>query len=280
MGEGVRTLTGHPDRPNPFGGRVQVAQYAFDRPDELVRTLVGASTLYNTYWVRFEYGAVTFEQAIRNTLALFRAANEAGVHRVVHVSITNPSLGSRLPYFRGKALVERSLMESGLSYAIIRPSVIFGPEDILINNIAWLLREFPVFAIPGDGQYRVQPVYVEDVAALAVEAGHGATDVTLDAVGPEIFSYDVLVKVIAEAIGRRACVVRVQPAVALALATVFGQIVRDVVLTRDEIEGLMAGLLVSQGAPTGHTRFSEWIRENAATVGIRYASELKRHFRR
>lgn len=279
MGERVRTLTGHTNRPNPFQGQIEIAPFAFDDHAELVRALTGASTLYNTYWVRFEHGPVSFEKAVQNTLSLFRAAKEAGIRKVVHVSITNPSLDSPLPYFRGKALLERALAESGLSYAIIRPSVIFGREDILINNIAWLLRMFPVFAVPGDGQYRLQPVYAEDVAELAVNAGHQSADITVDAVGPETYDYEALVRLIADAIGRRVRIVRVPPALALMLSEMLGLIVRDVVLTRQEIGGLMADLLVSGGRPTGRTRFSEWLKEEATTLGIRYASELARHYR-
>lgn len=279
MGERVRTLTGHTNRPNPFQGQIEIAPFAFDDHAELVRALTGASTFYNTYWVRFEHGPVSFEKAVQNTLSLFRAAKEAGIRKVVHVSITNPSLDSPLPYFRGKALLERALAESGLSYAIIRPSVIFGREDILINNIAWLLRMFPVFAVPGDGQYRLQPVYAEDVAELAVNAGHQSADITVDAVGPETYDYEALVRLIADAIGRRVRIVRVPPALALMLSEMLGLIVRDVVLTRQEIGGLMADLLVSGGRPTGRTRFSEWLKEEATTLGIRYASELARHYR-
>jgi NADH dehydrogenase len=279
MGERVRTLTGHPNRPNPFHGQIEIAPFAFDDHAELVRALAGASTLYNTYWVRFEHGPVAFEKAVQNTLSLFRAAKEAGIRRVVHVSITNPRLDSPLSYFRGKAVLERALAESGLSYAIIRPSVIFGREDILINNIAWLLRKFPVFAVPGDGQYRLQPVYAEDVAEVAVKAGHESADITVDAVGPETYAYEALVRLIADAIGRRVRIVRVPPALALMLSAMLGLIVRDVVLTPQEIDGLMAGLLASGGPPTGRTRFSEWLKEEAATLGIRYASELARHYR-
>lgn len=280
MGERVRTLTGHPDRPNPFRGQIEIASLAFDRPAELVKTLRGASTLYNTYWVRFERGSVTFHGAVQNTLTLFHAAREAGVQRIVHVSITNPSLDSPLPYFRGKAILEEALKESSLSHAIIRPAVIFGREDILINNIAWLLRKFPILAIPGDGQYRLQPIYVEDMAEIAVNAGSEARNVALDAVGPEIYTYEALVSLIANVVGRRARLFRVSPTLVLVLARMVGVIVNDVVLTRQEMSGLMADLLVSGAPPTGRTKLSEWLRENAATLGVRYASELERHYRR
>ncbi|MBI4277244.1 MAG: NAD(P)H-binding protein [Armatimonadetes bacterium] len=278
MDERVRTLTNHPTRPHPFGDRVTVARYDFAHPARLAKSLEGASTLYNTYWIRFAYRQVTFDQAIQNSRVLFTAAREAGIRRVVHLSITNPSEDSPLPYFKGKALVERALRESGLSYAIIRPTMIFGPEDILLNNIAWCLRTFPVFPIPGSGRYALQPVSAEDVAEIAVRAGHQQAYVTMDAAGPKTYTYEDLVRLIARAIGRAPRIVHVPPALMPILAGALGVIVRDVVLTRDEAAGLMAGLLVSKDPSTGSTSLSAWLRQHAAGVGRRYASEVARHF--
>ena len=171
MGKKVKTLTGHPNRPNPFGNQVSIAPFHFDNPAELTRALQGAATLYNTYWVRFPYGQVTYDKAVAQTKILINAAKEAGIRRIVHISITNASEESPFPYFTGKGILEKFIIQSGLSYAIVRPTVIFGHEDILINNIAWFLRKLPVFAIPGAGDYRLQPVFVEDAAEIAVNAG-------------------------------------------------------------------------------------------------------------
>ncbi len=207
IGERVKTLTGFPNRTNPFGDRLVSAPFNFDNPAELTRSMEGASTLYNTYWVRFPYGQMTFQKAIQNTITLIKAAKDAGVSRIVHVSITNPSEESPLPYFHGKAVLEKAIIKSGLSYAIIRPSVVFGDEDILINNIAniaWFLRKFPAFVIPDLGQYKLQPVYVEDVAEIAFQTGHQNTNTIIDAVGQETYSYEDLVKLVREIIGSKA----------------------------------------------------------------------------
>lgn len=279
-GHRLRTLTGHPDRPNPFDVDIEVYPYTFDDPSRLVQALRGADTLYNTYWIRFPRGARTFERAVAHTRVLFQAAKEAGVRRVVHVSITNPSLDSPLPYFRGKALCEQALKETGLSYAILRPTVIYGREDILINNIAWFLRRFPVFGIPGDGQYRVQPVYVEDMVRLAVALGERDDNVVVDAVGPETFTFEALVRLLRDAVRSRTMLVHTPPRLAWAAAQVVGWLVGDVILTWNEVRGLMANLLVSEGPPTGETRFTAWVRDNAGHLGQRYASEIKRHYER
>ncbi len=280
LGKDVRTLTGHPDRPNPFGEQVQVFPFDFENPGVLVKNLQGVTTLYNTYWIRFSHGTTTFDAAVKNTLALFHAAKEAGVQRIVHVSITNPAETSRLPYFRGKAILEQELMRSGLAYAIIRPTVIFGIEDILINNIAWLLRHFPVFPLFGSGHYRLQPIYVEDMADLVVEAGQRSDNVVMDAVGPDIFTFEQLVRLLAEKLHRRVGLIHIRPGLGFALAQLLEPFVGDVLITRDEIAGLMADLLISQQPPTGHTHLAEWLEENAQLVGTKYASELERHYRR
>lgn len=277
-GRQVITLTGHPNRPNEFKGQVQAFPYDFAHPDRLAETLCGVDTLYNTYWVRFDHGQATYGGAVENTQTLFRAARQAGVRRVVHVSITNPSLASPLPYFQGKAVLEQALQNSGLAYAILRPTVIYSLEDILINNIAYLLRTFPLFAIPGDGAYKLQPVYVEDMADLAVEAGRSAQNIIQDIVGPEIFSFNELVALIAATVERRPWVVHLPPALTVGLARLIGWRQRDVTLTWQEYLGLSASLLVSSAPPLGRTRLSAWLADHANQVGRQYASELARHY--
>jgi NADH dehydrogenase len=278
-GRRVRTITGHPNRANGFANQVEIAPMDFSDRAGLVRSLGGASVLYNTYWVRFDHGRATFDEAVRNSYALIQAARDAGVRRIVHLSIANPSLDSRLPYYSGKALVEKAIIDSGLSYTILRPTVIFGTEDILINNIAWFARHFPVFAIPGSGRYQLQPIFVEDLAELAANSAQQEDNLVLDAVGPEIFAFEDLVQEIAAAVGSNSRFIHVNPGVALQMLRLVGPMVGDVVLTREEIEGLMADLLLSKQPATGRTRFSAWLAKNAAALGTRYASELQRHYK-
>lgn len=275
-GRRVRTLT---RRRNQASGLDQ-AQLRFDDPRALADSLRGADALYNTYWIRFEHGEATFARAIENTRRLFEAAREAGVRRVVHVSVTNASEASPLPYFRGKAVLERELRESGLSHAVVRPTLIFGSLDILVNNIAWILRRLPVFVVPGGGAYRVQPVSADDVASIAVSAGRGRDDAVLDAAGPEVYAFAELVRLVGLAVGARRALVRAPPGLALALSDLIGRLQRDVLLTRDELAGLMDSLLVSGEPPRGRDSFREWVAANADGLGRRYVSELQRNYRR
>jgi uncharacterized protein YbjT (DUF2867 family) len=278
QGRAVKTLTGHLRRDAPLARHVETLPFNFDRPRDLAASLTGADTLYNTYWVRFCRGGVSFDQALENTKVLVRAAEDAGVRRIVHISITSARADSPLPYFRGKGRIEEFIAATRLSHAILRPTVVFGREDILVNNLAWLLRRFPVFLVPGAGGYRVQPIYVEDLADLAVTHGQRDDNLVIDAVGLEVFTFDELVRLIARTIQSRAVLVHVRPRVALEAARVIGWAIGDVLLTRDEVDGLMANLLISAQPATGTTRLSTWLAENAQTVGRVYASELRRHF--
>jgi nucleoside-diphosphate-sugar epimerase len=275
-GKEVITLTNSLDRPNPFGERVRAYPFHFDDPAALTASLRGVSTLYNTYWVRFNYKTFNHDMAIANTLTLFTAAKAAGVRRIVHVSITNPYPTSPLPYFKGKAQLEQALIETGISYAILRPTVLFGKEDILINNIAWMLRRFPAFGVFGDGGYCLQPIYVDDLAQIAVEQGQQPENAIINAIGLETFTYRDLVKTIGALIGSPRPVFPMPPRIGYMLAVIVGKLVGDVTITWPEIEGLMANLLYVNAPPAGHTRLTDWIRENATTLGRYYANELAR----
>jgi uncharacterized protein YbjT (DUF2867 family) len=278
QGRRVMTLTGHPKRANPFDDQVEALPFNFDRPDDLKRSLEGARALFNTYWIRFPHGGQSFDTAVANTRLMLDAAAAAGFRKFVHISVTHAT-ESPLPYFLGKAKVEAAVRESTLSFAIIRPALIFGVEDILLNNIAWMLRRFPFFAIPGRGDYRVQPIFAADLAEIAVNVARDERSVTLDAVGQEIFTFDELVRMIASAVDSKSRIVHVDPRIAVAFAWIVGWFVRDVILTRNEARGLMSNLLVTDSQPKAPTRFSDWLRDNADKIGIAYASELSRHFR-
>jgi NADH dehydrogenase len=308
-GHKVITLTNSLHRQNPFGEAVQAFPFHFDQPEKLSATLQGAEVLYNTYWVRFNHKMfrrwdrmvdysidethcfsictkykmskllshlLTHADAVQNILVLFNAAKAAGVERIVHVSITNPSEESPLEYFRGKAQLERALKELGISYVILRPTVLFGKEDILINNIAWALRRFPLFGVFGDGWYRIQPIYVDDLAELAVQWGEKRDNVIVDAIGPETFTYRALVETIGSLIGKTRPIVSMPPSVGYFAGWIIGKLVNDVMITREEIDGLMADLLFVDSPPAGKTRLTNWAREHRDALGLKYTSELMR----
>ena len=275
----IKTLTNHARRPGTEDITAEVAPLQFTDRDALVDSLRGADVLYNTYWVRFQHGRVHFGEAVANTRILLGAARDAGVRKVVHVSVSNPSEDSPLDYFAGKARSERAVRESGLAWAIIRPTLVFGQGDILINNIAWLLRRLPIFGVPGRGDYRLQPVAAEDVAEIATWAAEQTDNVIVDAAGPDTVYYSEMVESIAIAVGRHPRFVYLSPRMSLLAARVIGRAMKDVMLNEPELEGLMQELLVSHERPRGTQRLDNWLLSNAETIGRVYASELERHWR-
>jgi uncharacterized protein YbjT (DUF2867 family) len=279
QGRAVRTLTNHTKAGHPLAGRVDIAPLNFGDATGLRQSLEGADVLYNTYWVRFAYGGMTYERAVENSRVLIQAAREAGVRRIVHVSIANYSDDSPLGYYHGKAQVVRAIQESGLSYSILCPTVIFGDGGILINNIAWLLRHFPFFAIPNNSDCRMQPVFVEDLAELMVRAGAQTENTIDDAVGPEIYTFEELLKLMGRLLGRKVRILRVGPKMLSVLVKPLDWITGDIVLEPWEIEGLSVDILVSKKPPPGWTSLCDWLSQNAGKVGQKYISELRTHFK-
>ncbi len=279
-GNEVITITNSWKRKNDFADQIKAFPFYFDEPDKLVETLQGISVLYNTYWVRFNHKKFTHAEAVKNTETLFKAAKKAGVKKIVHVSITNPSIDSPLEYFSGKARLENALKESGVSYSILRPAVLFGKDDILINNIAWVVRHLPMSIIFGDGAYKLQPIYVDDLAALAVEQGKKEENTIIDAIGPETFTYRELVETVAEIIGKKRPIISVQPRIAYFIGLILGKFLNDVLITKEEIEGLMTNLLYVDSPPAGTTKLTDWAKKHAATLGMQYSNELARRLDR
>lgn len=275
-GHEVLTLTHSLRRENPFGDRVRAVPFQFDQPDRLAESLKGIEVLINTYWVRFDHRLFTHQGAVANTKVLFQAARAADVRRVVHISITNPDIRSDLPYFRGKAELEAALMSSGLSYCVLRPAVLFGKEDVLINNIAWSLRHLPAFGVFGSGDYKLQPIYVDDLAAAAVERAAGSGNEVVNAIGPETFTYRGLAETIRDALDLKRPIIGVPPALGYWGCRVVGWLVGDVVITREEIRGLMEGRLHVDAPPLGKTKLTDWINRHRETLGRRYTSEMAR----
>jgi uncharacterized protein YbjT (DUF2867 family) len=273
-GEKVLTLSRTDARDDPLRGLVDVAPLVFDKP-ALTASLAGAKTLYNTYWVRFERGRVTFPAAVANTVCLFEAARDAGVQRIIHVSVSNADRADDLPYFAGKHQIENWLASSGIDHTIVRPTLVFGSNDILINNLAWMLRRTPLFVLPGRGDYRVQPVSVRDVARIATEPCAGI----VDAAGPDTLSFAALVSTIRETTGGRARIARGPRRFGLAINSILGRLLDDVIVTNDELEGLSRSLLVTDSEPKGTDRLGDWLSEHGVAIGRHYVSELRRNYR-
>jgi len=276
----VRTLTNSPDRSNPFGDAIDIMPLVFEDVNALARSLEGADVLYNTYWVRFNHKLFTFKKAVANTKVLFDAAKRAGVRRIVHVSILHADQADDLDYYNGKHELEDALVQTDIPHAIVRPGVLFGRSDILVNNIAWVLRHLPIFGVFGDGTYRLRPLHVDDMADLLIECAEGDGNSIVDAVGPEGFSYIELVRILAEILQKRRPILRMSPTLGLAVSKLLNPFLKDVIITKEEIKGLMRGLLDSEQPATGKIKLTQWASQHRETLGRRYASEVGRRTNR
>ena len=276
----VLTLSNAINRTDPFNGAVEHLNFNFNDQQSLITHLKRGSVLYNTYWVRYNCNKFGFDQAIDNTKKLLEAAKIAKIDHIIHYSVTNPDKSNGLKYFEGKKIVEELIINSGLSCTIIRPALIFAQGDILINNIAWCLRKFPLFCIPGKGDYKLDPIYAEDLAGLSIDFAISKQNCVVDAIGPESYTFKEFVELTANATGCKKPLICCPPDLALIPANIISLIVKDTIITRSEIEGLMQNLLHVESEPSGQTKFSEWIKENASEIGQNYNSELKkRHYK-
>lgn len=271
----VRTLTGHPGGA-PSRSPIEVHPLDFTDGGKLRDSLAGVDTLYNTYWVRYPHSGSTFETAVENSRALFAAATEAGVRRIVHLSITHPDIESPYPYFRGKALVERELLSTGVPSAIVRPAFLFGRAGVLVNNIAWMARHLPVLAIGDGGGYWLRGIHVDDLATQCADLGDQDSNVCADAVGPERMTFRSLVEQVREAVGGRAPIVSVPGWALTSLTTALGFAIRDRILTSDEYHAMADGLADSAAPPSGQTRLTDWLAANVDSLGRRYANDTRR----
>jgi NADH dehydrogenase len=276
-GRRVRTITGHPERA-PKSSPIDAHPLAFGDHQGMVNSLTGGTTLYNTYWVRFAHDHTDHDQAVANSLKLFDAARDAEIQRIVHVSITHPNADSPFPYFRGKAQVEEALARTGIPYAIVRPAILFGGNDVLLNNVAWLLRHVPVFAVGGTGSYRVRGIHVDDLARLCVDKAGERHDSVTDAVGPERPTFLELVSSIRTAVGSHSLIVPVPGPLLPRLSKLLGVVLHDVLLTSDEYRAMAAGLADTEGPATGTTALSTWLADHGDELGRHYANDLHRHF--
>jgi uncharacterized protein YbjT (DUF2867 family) len=277
----IRSLTSHPHK-NRFAARVRSFPYDFDQPTRMAEAFRGVDVFVNSYYVRFNYGDETFELAVDRTRDLIAQAQAAGVRKIVHVSVSNADERSDLPYYSNKGRIERLVRDSGVDYTILRPTLVVGRGDILVNNIAFFLRHLPVFTIFGRGDYRAQPTDVDAFAAVAVDAiGGDHHGQTVPVAGPNDWTFRDMVRAIRAAVGSRSLIVHAPAAVALAGLKVAGLLLGDVVLTSDEVKGLTREYLYAEQPLRRGAGFAEWLAGDgvASALGRRYESELARHFR-
>ena len=280
----ISTFTNHPNENKEYFSQVRVFPYCFNEYQKMVDYLKDISIVINTYWIRFPKRGVTWENAISNSKILFDACRDAGVGKIIHISVTNPSLKSPYPYFKGKARVEDYLRSCNVQYVIIRPALIFSEGDILINNMAWIMRRSPVFGIFGSGKFKVQPISQEDLAKIVVQNVNSdlKNNSIIDAIGPETLEFKQLLRLITDSTGSKTLILPFWGYlkwIPFVFSKLFGYLLRDVLLTRHEMNALIDNLLLTDSPSLGSQSIKKWLKENGDELGKFYAHEINRHYK-
>ncbi len=199
----------------PKGVPVEVALTALDDPRGLRAALAGVDAVYHLAggeW--FGVQADLAQVDVRGTQALAEAAAEMKVQRVIYLSHLGAEPASAYPVLRAKGLAEAVLRRSGVPYTILRSALAFGPGDGFTTGLALLLHAQPgFFLLPGDGRVRLQPLWVEDLAAalaLTVEMEEWSGR-TLEIGGPEQLTLREIVQTVAQVLGLRRWLIPLPP---------------------------------------------------------------------
>jgi NADH dehydrogenase len=249
----IRVAVRHPNRAfflRPLGsvGQIDIIKCDITDPDQVARALHGANAAVNLCGILFQ-GGQTFEDVQADGAAnIAQAASAAGVGALVHVSALGADTESPSEYAVTKAEGEEAVREAFPKAVILRPSIIFGPEDSFFNKFAALARFTPALPLIGGGRTRFQPVFVGDVAQ-AILAGLSRQDGrTYELGGPTVYSFKELLQLILRETGRRRILVPLPFGLAM-LQAAFLQILPKPLLTIDQVRLLKKDNVVSATAP-------------------------------
>ena len=274
-GYSIHSLTNR--QPLQKDNAISSAPLRFER-DYLKGELGGANTFVNTYWVRLPYAGQSFASAVKNSKMLIDAAVSAGVKRIIQVSVSNAEDGKNLGYYAGKAEVDAYVRQCGIPFTIVRPTFIVGQADVLTNNIAWLLRRFPIFLIPGNTSHRLQPILLDDAAHIIADAVEYQGNQEVDAAGPDIMSFAEYVELVANGCNLKRPMIRVPEGLSLGFLQAIQPLLQDIILTREELLGLKQELLISHKPPLGKDSVAKWLQVHGDKLGHQYTNDIYRHF--
>lgn len=260
-GHTVRVLSRHPEKlANLFRGRSVEARAAdVTRPDSLPPALEGAEVVIHCvqfpgYPVEDPARGRTFmEVDARGTLRTVRAASQVGVRRFVYLSGVGADPDAPEAWFRAKGVAEQAVAASGMAGVRIRPSWVYGPEDVSLNRFVTVLRRVPLFFPQlGPGSQRINPLFVEDLAPVVAEAAteERADGTAFEIGGPITYSMDEIIRLVMEAIGLRKPIVHFPLPLLRAGAAVLERVPGQL-LSRDAVR------FVTQGAVAHNERFRE-----------------------
>lgn len=238
----------------PMGvvGQVTPMRADVTDPAAIARALNGASMVVNLVGILYQSGRNTFE-AVQATApgVIAKAAKEAGVDALVHVSAIGADPNSKAAYARSKATGEAAVRSGFPEATILRPSIVFGPDDNFFNQFAAYATIAPALPLIGGGKTKFQPVYVDNVADAVMAAldRPDAKGATYELGGPAVYSFRDLMRMILKETNRKAWLVEV-PFWAASLKSRFLEVLPKPPLTRDQVELLKTDNLVADGAKT------------------------------
>jgi uncharacterized protein YbjT (DUF2867 family) len=233
-------------------GQIAAFNIAIDDERLLPAFLAGSGAVVNCVGILVERGRQTFEQVHHQGPArLARLAREAGVERLIHISAIGADPRSRSLYARSKAQGEAAVRDSFPTATILRPSIVFGPEDQFFNRFAAMAMVLPVLPLIGGGRTRFQPVYVGDVADAVLKCLEDPATAgrTYELGGPKIYTFRQLVELLLAEIRRKRLLIDVPFGLAEFQARLMS-VLPNPPLTPDQVELLKQDNVVSSGALT------------------------------
>ncbi len=253
----VRVGVRDPDRATflkPMGNLGQIVPMAASVRDEtsVAALVAGAEVVINCVGILYETGSQTFQALHAEAPGrIGRAAAAAGVRHVVHVSAIGADAASPSVYARTKAEGEAALRAAFPAAVVLRPSIVFGPEDNFFNQFAALARVLPALPMFGGGTTRFQPVYVGDVADAAMACLDRAETAgkTFELGGPKVYTFREILEFILRTTGRKRFLVSIPYSVGAVQARLF-ELLPKPLLTRDQLLLLQRDNVVSPGALT------------------------------
>ena len=236
-------------------GQITLVRANVRVPVSVARALQGSDAVINAVGISFEHGRQRYEAVhVGGARAIAEAAKTAGVRRLVHVSgIGADRRSATNRYIRSKVDAEDAIIAAFPDATILRPSVVFGSDDVLFNRLARIACFAPIMPVVGDGSARMQPVYVGDVAAAAVAvlARPATARMVFELGGPRTYNHGELAALTLREIGRRRPIVGVPPGL-MKLGAFFAELPAMVgltpAITRDQVDLLLHDNMVRPGA--------------------------------
>ncbi|HXR24984.1 MAG TPA: NAD(P)H-binding protein [Candidatus Binataceae bacterium] len=245
----VRVLTRDPVKARvrlAAEGKVDFVSADVNDPARLATVIAGADTIINAvqfdgYPIEKPSRGLTFNRVdYGGTVSLIAATKAAGVPNFIYISGAAADERSPNPAFRAKGRAERALRDAGLAFTILRPSLVYGPEDRVVNGLAKAIRMMPVMVVPGSGQQKLRPLLVDDLAAcVALAIGGRGRNGIYEVGGPDPMTFDELVRLVMEITGHKRPIIHV-PENLLLVAGAVAEKLPGALFSRDAVAFLVA----------------------------------------